>query len=75
MSTRLALILTGVWTLAIIIASIAAISFVAAKVPRHQQEVRAQKLGTAVAVAASVGYGAIWLPWAWVRGRERRARR
>jgi hypothetical protein len=75
MSTKLALILTGVWTVLVIAGSIAAISFVAAKVPRHQQEARAQKLGAGVAVVAAVGYGAVWLPWAAARGRDRRRRR
>jgi hypothetical protein len=75
MSTRRALILTGVWTLVVIIASIAAISFVVAKVPRHQQDERAQELGAGVAAIAVVGYGAVWRPWAAARRRERRARR
>ncbi len=74
MSTRRALILTGVWTLVVIIASIAAIWFVVAKVPRHQQEEQAEMLGAGVAAVAVVGYGAVWRPWAAARRRERRAR-
>jgi hypothetical protein len=72
MSTRLALILTGVWTLLVVAGCGGALWFVTTKAPRHQQEERARRLGTGMAAVAGIGYGAIWLPWAVVWGRKRR---
>jgi hypothetical protein len=75
MTTKLALILTGVWTLLVVGACGVGISFVTTRVPRHQQDERARLLGTGTGTLAVIGYGAIWLPWAVVWGRRRRQQR
>ena len=74
MTTKLALILTGAWTLLMIAVCSGLIWFVTARVPRHEQERRAGMLGSGAATVAAIGYGAIWLPWAVVVGRKRRER-
>ena len=86
MTTKLALILTGIWTLLVAGACGGGIWFVTNHVPRHQQDERAKMLGGATGGVALVGYAAIIFPWAiaWRRKRveaeqaaleERRAQR
>ena len=75
MSTKLALILLGVWTLLVIAGCSGAIWFVTAKVPRHQQDERAKMLGGGMATVALIGYAAILLPWAVAWGKKRRRQR
>lgn len=75
MSTKLALILTGAWTVLVMIACGGGIWFVTTQVPRHQQERRASALGSATATVAVVGYAAIMLPWAAAIGKKRRQQR
>lgn len=70
MTTKLALILTGIWTLLVIIGCSGAIWFVTT-LPRHQQEQRSAMLGGSMAIVALVGYAGIALPWA-VAFRKRR---
>lgn len=72
MTTRLALILTGVWSLLVLLACGGGIWFVTTRVPRHQQEQRATALGGATGTVAVIGYGVIILPWAAAVGRRRR---
>ena len=64
MSTKLALILTGVWTLLVVAACSGALWFVTSKVPRSQQDERARLFGGSIGILAAIGYAGVWLPWA-----------
>jgi hypothetical protein len=75
MTTRLAFILTGIWTLIMTIGCGGVLWHIVKNVPRGQQEARASSLGSGCGVLASIGYGAIWLPWAAVKGKKRRQER
>ncbi len=72
MSTRLALILTGIWTAIVIAACGGGIWFVITKVPQHQQEERSRLLSGGIGSVAAIGYVAILVPWAaaWARKRH-----
>ena len=56
----------------VIAACAEALWFLTAKVPRHEQEARASRMGGGVATVAVIGYAAIILPWAAAVGRRRR---
>jgi hypothetical protein len=75
MSTKLALILTGVWTLLVLAACGGGLWFVTTQVPRHQQEERARLFGSGTGTLAVIGYAAIIFPWAIAWGRQRREQR
>ncbi|MFO0878889.1 MAG: hypothetical protein U0840_16225 [Gemmataceae bacterium] len=76
MTTRLALILTGVWTLLVVAGCAGAITYIA-NGPQHQAEARASKAGGGFGVVTAIGYGAIWVPWAivWSQKRKEQGRR
>ena len=73
MTTKLALILTGIVTLLVFAGCAGAFWFVSTKVPRNQQNERARMFGSGVGLVGVIAYGAIWLPWA-VAYRKRRER-
>lgn len=73
MSLRLALILTGVWTLLVFAGCAGIITYIANGPVRQQQE-RASKAGGGFGIVAAAGYGGIWVPWAAAYGRKRRER-
>jgi predicted permease len=75
MSTKLALMLSGVWTLLLILGCSGMFWYVATKVPRHQQDERAKMFGSGAGVFGAIGYGAIVIAWAiaWRRRREEQA--
>jgi hypothetical protein len=74
MTTRLALILTGVWTLVVVAGCAAVLWYVMANAPRSTAEARLGQAGTGCGTVAALGYGAIWLPWAAAWGKRRRER-
>lgn len=75
MTTRLAIILSLIWTLLIVAGCGGSFWFVMTQVPQSQQKQRAQAFGSGMATLASLGYAGIWLPWAAAAGRKRRQQR
>jgi hypothetical protein len=75
MSTKLALILAGIWTLIVFAACGGGIWFVGTQVPRSQQEARGRMLGTGIGTVAGIGYFAIILPWAAAYRKRREAQK
>jgi hypothetical protein len=73
MRARLALILTGIWTLIVIVGCVGIIMHIA-NGPQSQQEERASQAGAGFGVVAAMGYAGIWIPWAIAFGKKRQAR-
>lgn len=70
MSIRLALILSGVWTVLVIAGSAIAIVSIVNGPPSQQQE-RASKAGGTFGIIAAIGYGGIWVPWAMAKSKKK----
>lgn len=76
MTRRLALILSGVWTAVVLVAAVAVVWYVVTHPVRGMtQDQRAAKVGGGMGVAAGIGYGIIWIPYAAQVGQRRRAER
>ena len=76
MTLKLALILSGVWTLLIVIVSVIIMSYVGTHpAGGASSEERAAMVGTGMGVVTCIGYAALWLPLAAKVGAKRRAER
>ena len=74
MSLKTALLASAVWTIVAVVVSAVAIWYVMAHpVAGASVEQRSQMLGSGVGTVMAIGYGAIWLPFAFKLGQERRA--
>lgn len=74
MTTRLALILTGVWTLIVVVGCVAVIWYATSTTSRSVAAARMGQAGTGCGTIAAIGYGGIWIPWAAAYGKRRRER-
>ena len=73
MSLKTLLLATAGWTLFTILCSVGAFAYVMSHpldgVPLEQ---RSQQLGSGIGTLAAFGYAAIWLPYAYKLGQQRR---
>ncbi len=74
MSLKFALMATAVWTVATAgLGAIAIWSLLTDPAAAVTAEVRAAQLGSGMGTLAGIGYAVIWIPFAALRGRQRRA--
>lgn len=74
MTLKFAVIATAVWTLATAgLGAIAIWIILTHPIPAVPPEVRAAQLGSGMGTLAGIGYAVIWIPFAALRGRQRRA--
>lgn len=74
MTTRLALILAGVWTLVVVAGCTAVVWYALSTAPHSAAEARLKQAGAGCGTVAAIGYGAILIPWAAAYGKRRRQR-
>ncbi len=76
MTVKRRIIISLVWTAAMFMAGVFGVYYVANHpVPGVPEEIADERIGNVVGLVITIGYAALWLPYALKVGRDRRAGR